>query len=173
MTQISAPNGIFLAFGTFLRKYFNFYTPDFDGTFYDIASSVCQSVCLSVCLSGHCKPHRQLQDLTARYNWSALWEEDAYSVKIGDQRTRSNCHIVGKRCKQDTEWTLSSRIMQLGTIHQHDERKDPHVLINTEDANSTKIWLPLKDFFLYGNLWAYYAALAFFLLVILTFWYLK
>ena len=31
-----------------------------------------------------------------------------------------------------------------------------NLFINTEDANSTKIWLPLKYVFLYGNLRAYY-----------------
>ena len=39
-----------------------------------------------------------------------------------------------------------------------------NLFINTEDANSTKIWLPLKNVFLYGNLRAYYAMLALLLL---------
>ena len=34
------------------------------------------------------------------------------------------------------------------------------LFIETEDANSTKIWLPLKYAFVYGNLWTYYATLA-------------
>ena len=33
------------------------------------------------------------------------------------------CHLVGKCCRQDTEWTVSSRLIQLGTIDNHDERK--------------------------------------------------
>ena len=41
------------------------------------------------------------------------------------QRSRSYCHIVGKRCRQDTEWTVNSRIIQLGKIDHHDERKVP------------------------------------------------
>ena len=43
--------------------------------------------------------------------------------KVSGQRSRSYCHIVGKRCRQDTEWTVSSIFIQLCTIHQHDERK--------------------------------------------------
>ena len=34
--------------------------------------------------------------------------------KVVGQRWRSYCHIVGKRCSQDTEWTVSSTIIQLG-----------------------------------------------------------
>ena len=36
--------------------------------------------------------------------------------KVGGQRSRSYCHIVGKSCRQDTEWTTCSRIKQLGTM---------------------------------------------------------
>ena len=43
--------------------------------------------------------------------------------KVGDQRSRSYFHKVGKRCRQDTESTISSRIIQLGKIGHHDERK--------------------------------------------------
>ena len=31
--------------------------------------------------------------------------------------------LVGKYCRQNTEWSVSSRILQLGTIDQHNERK--------------------------------------------------
>lgn len=44
------------------------------------------------------------------------WEEDAY------------CQIAGKRCRQDTELTLSSRIIQLGIIDHYDEWNMPLII---------------------------------------------
>ena len=92
----------FVIFLTVLAKYFIFYTPDFDGTYYGIASSVCLSVYLSVCpgIVGRTVSCRILQLGTVDKHYV---REVAISFKIGDQRSRSNCHIVGKRCKQDTE----------------------------------------------------------------------
>ena len=47
--------------------------------------------------------------------------------KVGGQRSRSYCHIVGNRnrirCMQDTDLTESSRILQLGTIDHNNKRK--------------------------------------------------
>ena len=37
--------------------------------------------------------------------------------KVGGQRSSFYCHIVGKRCRQDTVWTVSSRIIQFGTVN--------------------------------------------------------
>ena len=47
--------------------------------------------------------------------------------KVRGQRSRSFCHIVGKRCRRDAEWTVSSRSIQHGTIDHHDKRKVPIV----------------------------------------------
>ena len=47
-------------------------------------------------------------NISSRIYWSTWWEEDAYFFKVGGQRSSSYCHIVGKRCKQDTEWTINS-----------------------------------------------------------------
>ena len=47
--------------------------------------------------------------------------------KVGGQSSRLYCHIVGKRSRQNTEWTVTSRIIQLDTIDHHDERKMPIV----------------------------------------------
>ena len=48
-------------------------------------------------------------------------------LKVRGLRSRSYWHKVRKRSRRDTDWTVSSRILQLGTIVQHDERKMPIV----------------------------------------------
>ena len=100
-----------------------FYTPVFEGTYYGMASSVCPSVSLSVCLFGPCS--RKLQD----HLISIMRGICLLFSKVGGQRSRSYCHIhvVGKRSRHDTEWTVTSRIIQLDTIDHHDERKMPIV----------------------------------------------
>ena len=88
-------------------------------------------VCPSVCLSGPCR----LQDLTTWYFWSAWWEEDAYCYSRSEVKGKGcfcHIHVVGKHgrihYRQDTDWTSSFRIIQLGTNgDHHDEMKMPFV----------------------------------------------
>ena len=64
---------------------------------------------------------------------------DFYTPVYG-QRSRSYCHIVGKigriYCRLDTEWTISSRILQLAKIDQHDEKKMPIVFKSGQRSRS-------------------------------------
>ena len=64
---------------------------------------------------------------------------DFYTPVYG-LRSRSYCHIVGKigriYCRLDTEWTISSRILQLAKIDQHDEKKMPIVFKSGQRSRS-------------------------------------
>ena len=77
----------------------------------------------SVCLSGPCRLNYQLQDLTSCYMISMMRGRSLLFLKVGGQWSRLYYHIVGKRCRQGT--AVSSRIIQIGTIDHHDERKMP------------------------------------------------
>ena len=66
--------------------FFNYFAAVFD-------------IALSVCLSAPCRPNRSLQDLTTWY----IRGRFLLFFKVGGQRSRLYCHIVGKRCRQDTE----------------------------------------------------------------------
>ena len=52
--------------------------------------------------------------------------------KVRGQRSKSYCHIEGKRCRQETERTISFRIIQLCTIDHHGERKMLIVFFRSE-----------------------------------------
>ena len=74
------------------------------------------SVCLS--LVGRTVSSRILQLCTFDQQ-----DQNKAPIVFQDQRLRSYCHIVRKWCRQNREWTIRSRITQLGEIDHHDERK--------------------------------------------------
>ena len=70
--------------------------------------------------------------------------------KVGGQRSRSFCHIVGKRgrihSRQETDGTISSRVLKLGTFDQYNEWKmlivfqDRKSKVKVELSQSRKTW---------------------------------
>ena len=73
---------------------------------------------------------------------SRILQLNAFCV-IQGQRSRSYSHIIGKRWRQDTEWTISSRIIQLGTIDDHAERNAysfSRSKVKVELSHSRKKW---------------------------------
>ena len=76
----------------------------------------------------HC---RQDTDRTISSRSLKLWTFDQHTqwkmpIVFQDRRSSSRlyCHIVKRdriHCRQDTDWTESSRILQLGTIDHHEE----------------------------------------------------
>ena len=68
---------------------------------------------------GRIQTEPKVQDLKTWY--SMIRGKCLLFFKVGGQRSRSYFHIVGKRCRQITELTISFRIIQLRTIDLHDE----------------------------------------------------
>ena len=81
------------------------------------------SVRLSVCLAGFVGRTISSGSYNLVQLISIMREIWPLVFKAGGQKSRSYCHIVGKRCTQDEEKTVTSRIILLNTINHHDNRK--------------------------------------------------
>ena len=75
-----------------------FFTFVFDWTYYGMASSVCLSVCPGLVGRTNSPGSYNLVHLISMMRQRCL-----LFFKVGGPRSRSYCHIVGKRCRQDTD----------------------------------------------------------------------
>ena len=77
----------------------------------------------------------------------SVWEEDAQcfssSVVKGQGR-----QIAGKRCRQDTDYTESCRILELGTIDHHIKRMMPIVIQGQISRCAIGIWMSFPLWYL-------------------------
>ena len=106
------------------RLVFPFYMFVFDGTYYGLASSVCLSRLVGRNVSARIL---QLDSIDHHEERKMLFVlQDRWS------KVKVVLSVVGKRCRHDTDWTISFRFLQLDTIDQLDDRKMPIVFSRSE-----------------------------------------